>query len=112
MENQERIVRSSLRIPTTNRSVASSSSAITDILISQSSFQFQLSERAVDPEKLASVQSKMSSSSKKHGNFVNEPIGHKSARDVPGVGPAISKQLASNGTQSVSRPSHSLCVGE
>lgn len=44
----------------------------------------------------------MSSTSKKHGNFVNEPIGHKSVQEVPGVGKAIGQQLSQSGTRTVS----------
>lgn len=42
------------------------------------------------------------SSSKKHGNFINEPIGHKTVLQVPGVGPVLGTQLSAKGTTTVS----------
>uniref|UniRef100_UPI0037E74D04 barrier-to-autointegration factor B-like n=1 Tax=Semicossyphus pulcher TaxID=241346 RepID=UPI0037E74D04 len=39
----------------------------------------------------------MTSTTKKHRNFVGEPMGHKSVRDLPGIGDNLGQRLENLG---------------
>uniref|UniRef100_UPI0037E9948F barrier-to-autointegration factor-like n=1 Tax=Semicossyphus pulcher TaxID=241346 RepID=UPI0037E9948F len=39
----------------------------------------------------------MTSTTKKHRDFVGEPMGHKSVRDVPGIGDNLGRRLENKG---------------